>query len=84
MTDFPSDVATFEGAALGAFAVTPSDTADLQEDIRQVTINGAGTLSYVWRGAVWTTGTLPVGTYPLRASRIRATGTTATDITGWI
>ena len=72
------------GPALGAFAVTPSDSTDLQSSIRAVTINGDGALSYVSGGLTYTTGVLPAGTYPLFADRIRATGTTATGITGWI
>lgn len=72
------------GPALGAFAVTPNDSADLASAIRAVTIGGDGTLSYVSGGLTYTTGTLPAGTYPLFAERIRATGTTATNITGWI
>ena len=70
--------------AIGSYAVTPSDTADLPEPIRAVTINGAGTLS--WRGLdgqTYQTASLPAGTYAISADRIMATGTTATEITGW-
>lgn len=71
--------------ALGAIAVSPSDTADLPETVRAVTIAGAGRLSFIAPdGAVCTTAALPAGTYSLFAVRIRATGTTATDITGWV
>jgi hypothetical protein len=70
--------------AIGAYAVTPNNDADLTEAIRAITINGAGTVSYIWQGVTYTTGTLPVGTYAMRAQRIRATGTTATGITGWV
>jgi hypothetical protein len=70
--------------AIGAVAVTPSDTTDLDFSIRAVTINGAGTISYILDTVTYTTGTLPVGTYAMQADRIRATGTTATGITGWI
>lgn len=70
--------------AIGSYAVTPSDGADLPETIRAVTLNAGGTLSYVGLdGATYTTAALPAGTYALSASRIRATGTTATGITGW-
>lgn len=71
--------------ALGAIAVSPSDSADLPETLRAVTLGGAGTLSFVGTdGLVHQTGTLPAGTYPVFIRRLRATGTTATDITGWI
>ncbi|AXQ94453.1 hypothetical protein ORIO_23230 (plasmid) [Cereibacter azotoformans] len=74
-----------DSPALGALAVTPSDSADLATAIRAVTIGGGGTLAFVGvDGTTCTTGELPAGTYALRASSIRATGTTATDITGWI
>lgn len=77
--------ATETGPAIGAYAITPNDSTDLSAPIRMVTINGAGTVSYVSSvdGATYTTGSLPVGSYPLFAIRIRSTGTTATDITGW-
>ena len=71
--------------AIGAYAVTPSDTVDLPEAIRAVTIGtAAGTISFVGLdGVTYTTGLLPIGTYPLFAARIRNTGTTATGLTGW-
>ena len=73
------------GPAMGAYAVTPSDTVDLPEAIRAVTIGtAAGTLSFVGLdGVTYTTGPLPIGTYPLFAARIRNTGTTAAGLTGW-
>ena len=70
--------------AIAAYAVTPSNTADLPEVIRQVTISGAGVIRYIGPcGGTFTTGVLPAGTYVMTASRILATGTTATGITGW-
>lgn len=71
--------------ASGSINITPADGTNLSSDIRAVTINVAGTLSFVgWDGVTYNTGPLPVGTYPILARRIRATGTTATGITGWI
>lgn len=70
--------------AIGSHAVTPSDTVDLPEVIRAVTIGGSGTLA--WRGVDgqdYQTAVLPAGTYAVAAIRIMATGTTATDITAW-
>jgi hypothetical protein len=72
--------------AIGAFAITPSDGADLALAIRQITIGTAGGI-LVWRGidgVSQTTGPLPLGTYPIAAHRIMATGTTATGLTGWV
>lgn len=74
------------GPAIGAAAITPSDSADLADPIHAITIGGAaGTLSFVSSldGKTYTTGPLPIGTYPLFAVRIRATGTTASGLTGW-
>lgn len=71
-------------SALGSYAITPSDSADLPETIRAVTIGGAGTLSWLADdGEVYHTAALPPGTYALKAARIMAAGTSATDITGW-
>ncbi|WP_136685889.1 spike base protein, RCAP_Rcc01079 family [Falsirhodobacter xinxiangensis] len=71
--------------ALGAIAVTPSDSTDLPEMVRAVTLGGGGTLGFVGGdGQTYVTGVLPAGTYAVFARRIRATGTTASDITGWI
>ncbi len=75
------------GPAIGAIAVTPSDSTDLSQAIRAVTIGGTGgTISFVSSrdGQIYTTGHLPIGTYAFCASRIRATGTTATSLTGWV
>lgn len=86
MSRFVDTARTATAPAQGAMIVSPSNTVDLAEPIRALTIGTAGgTLSFVGRdGATYTTGPLPVGTYPLEAVRIRATGTTATGLTGWI
>ena len=76
-----------QASAIGALAITPSDTADLSAEIRAITIGTAGgTITFVSSrdGASYVTGPLPVGTYPVFAARILATGTTATGLTGWI
>ena len=74
------------GPAIGSFPITPADGTDLATDIRAITLNAGGTLSWVSvdDNAVKTTAALPPGTYPLLARRIRATGTTATGLTGWV
>lgn len=73
------------GPALSSFPITPADGADLATDIRAITLNAGGTLSWVSTdNTVQTTAALPPGTYPLLARRIRATGTTATGLTGWV
>jgi len=73
------------GPALGSFPITPNDGANLPTNIRAVTLNVGGSISWVgWDGESYETAVLPAGTYPLRASRIRATGTTAAELTGWV
>ncbi len=82
---FANNATGMEASAVRAFVITPSDGTDLVDDIRAVTLNAGGTLSYVaWDGVTYTTAALPAGTYALQARRIRATGTTATGITGWV
>lgn len=84
---FRSHTVGTSGPAIGALAITPSDSTDLGQAIRAVTIGGeGGTLSFISSrdGQTYTTGQLPPGSYPLCARRIRASGTTATDLTGWI
>jgi hypothetical protein len=72
-------------SAEASFVITPSDSVDLPETIRQITLNGAGTLRWTGRdGVVNVTGPLPAGSYPLAARRLHATGTTATGLTGWV
>jgi len=71
--------------AIGSYVITPSDSADLDEVVRAITIGTAGTLA--WQdpnGTVYSTAQLPAGTYAVRAARILATGTTASQITGWV
>ena len=71
--------------ALGSFVITPSDVTVLTTNIRSITINVAGTISWLgWDNVVNTTAILPVGSYPMAAQRINATGTTATGLTGWV
>lgn len=76
-----------QSSAIGALAISPSDTDDLAAEIRAVTIGtAAGTIAFISSrdGLSYKTGPLPVGTYALFASRILTTGTSATGLTGWI
>lgn len=77
---------TVMGPAIGCYAVTPNDGADLTDPIRMLTIGVSGTISFVSsrNGRTYTSGELTPGSYPLFASRILSTGTTATGLTGWI
>lgn len=78
-----------EGPAVASFEIAPSDSADLPQPIRAITLATAGKVSWISTrnrdGAIIeVTATLPAGTYPIFARRIRNTGTTATGLTGWI
>lgn len=77
---------TLNAPAQGAVAITPSDSVNLVEQIRMLTIGtAAGTVSFVGLdGQTYQTGPLPVGSYAVEALRINATGTTATGLTGWL
>ena len=67
-----------------SFLITPDNANDLPSAIRQITINVAGTISYLnWNRVACATDILPAGTYAMEALRINATGTTATNLTGW-
>ena len=71
--------------ALGSFVVTPSDTVDLREVIRAVTIGTAGTIAWIGAdGETNATSELPAGTHTMQAARILASGTSATQITAWV
>jgi hypothetical protein len=79
--------ADINGPYLGAFAITPSDSADLPTPIRAISFHaGAGAISFIgWDDKTYTTGTLNHGIiYPVMIRRLRATGTTVSQITGWI
>ena len=81
---FLSTQPNINSGAQGALVVTPHNTTALTQRIRALTINVAGTVSFIgWDGVTYTTDTLPIGTHPLLATHIRSTGTTATGLTGW-
>ncbi|MFN7224038.1 MAG: hypothetical protein ACK4MS_08465 [Paracoccaceae bacterium] len=72
-------------SAEASFVITPSDTVNLPEAIRQITLGSGGTLRWTGRdGMINVTGVLPAGSYPIAALRIHTTGTTATGLTGWV
>lgn len=74
-----------DNAAVGSFAITPTDDTPLGTNIIAITISGAGTIAWKnWDGVEQETAALPAGTYLMEASEISATGTSATGITGWI
>lgn len=86
MSDYFSSFAKgVNSPAIGAVAVQPSDTLDLETPIRAITLGQAGKLSFIGTdGQGYQTGILPVGTYSVFIRRVRVAGTTATDLTGWI
>ncbi len=71
--------------ARGAFAVTPSDTANLAAYAKSLYIGVTGDVTVVPMNAAADTDTVlfkavPVGILPVQVRRVMATGTTATDI----
>lgn len=78
---FPLET-TLEGPAAGAFAVTPSDSADLSFNSRALYIAGTGDVRVTMvNGDVVTFTAVPAGTVlPVRVKRVHSTSTTATNI----
>lgn len=73
--------------ATRGFAITPSDTTDLDTIPRFIWVGGAGAISLipVDQSAAITLSGIPAGTLlRIRARRVNATGTTATLITGLV
>lgn len=66
-----------------AFAVAPSDTADLSSWAVALYIGTPGNVRLdTWAGETVTFTNVPSGILPVRTRRVRATGTTAADIVG--
>lgn len=66
------------------FAITPSDSVDMDNKVRAVYVGGAGDISCVNNKGV---SVLFVGVsagswLPIRTNRVNATGTTATNLVG--
>ena len=70
--------------ALGAFAITPADTTDLEEETRGLYVAVAGAVKVeMANGSVVTFTNLVAGVvHPLRVAIVWSTGTTATGIVG--
>lgn len=73
------------GPIVGAFAITPSDGADLPFVTRQIRVTGnAGNVVLVWANGVETTEPVVAGErLDWRVARVKATGTTATGLRGY-
>lgn len=70
-------------SATSAFAITPSDTADLPGITTGGIIVGvAGTVVITLAGGITVSFNLAAGYFPIAAKRIWSTGTTATGISG--
>lgn len=84
MTDLTTLQPGLESPPSRAFAISPSDAADLAQPIRGLMVATAGDVSFTTiAGDVITLPTLQPGVqYAILASRVRATGTTATGLVG--
>jgi hypothetical protein len=70
-----------ESPAVGAVAVTPSNSADLAVPARALYVGEAGDLAvHMVNGDIVTFTGMPVGFVPISVRRVLATGTTATGI----
>ena len=66
-----------------AFAVTPSDAADLDNWALALYVGTAGDVRVdTWGGETVTFANVPAGVLPVRVKRVYATGTTAAGIVG--
>lgn len=84
MTDLTTLQPGLESPPSRAFAVTPTDAADLTIPIRGLMVAAGGNVALVTRGGDTATlpGLEPGVQYAVLATRILATGTTATGIVG--
>lgn len=74
-------------ATASAFAITPSDSADLAKAIRGIYVGVAGNLSVILEddsAQVTLIGVVAGSIYPLRAKRVLSTSTTATNLIGLV
>lgn len=69
-----------ESPAVGAVAVSPSDTVDLAVPARALYVGGAGNLTVVMSNGDVVTFAEASGWCPLSVRRVNATSTTATGI----
>lgn len=85
MTDsFASRASGLGAPARGGFAVTPSDSLDLQRETRAIYVGGSGDLSLLMAdgSAIVLSGLVGGTIVPVRAVRVKATNTTATLLVG--
>jgi hypothetical protein len=87
MTDrFETTVASLNGPAVHAFAVTPDDAARLPETTRALYVGTSGAVTAeLQSGALATFAALASGSIlPARIVRVLATGTTASGLVGLV
>lgn len=82
--DFSSRPSGLTSPARDAFAITPSNTVPLPQQVRGVYVGGSGNLRVLMVSGVQVdfTGVLAGAVYPIRLSQVMATGTTATGLVG--
>lgn len=75
------------GCAEDAFAITASDSSDLQSVVRQIYVGTGGDVKVVTKsGSTVTHVGVPAGSYisGLRILKVLSTGTTASNMIGYI
>ena len=82
---FKSHAPGLESPAFNALSVTPSDSVDLDQTTRAVSVGVAGDVSVETAGGqsavvIYMAAGVP---FPVRVTRINATGTTATGIVAY-
>lgn len=70
-------------SALGATAITPSDSANLPQTYKAIYVGGTGDVKVVTiAGDTVTFAAVPVGILPVVCTKVFATDTTATNLVG--
>lgn len=75
------------GCAEDAFAITPSDSADLSRIVRQIYVGTGGDVKIITKaGTTVTHSNMQTGSYlsGLRVARVLSTGTTASSLIGYV
>jgi len=72
-----------DAPASRAVEITPSDSSDVTQELRALSISVAGALKVTTAGGDTVTfANVPAGIFPVRCKRIWSTGTAATGIVG--
>lgn len=83
---FSKHYSHLESPAADAFAITPSDSADLTTSTRSIYVGGSGDINLVTVDGttILFSATVAGSVLPVRAKQILSTSTTATNLVGLV